>query len=227
MIDNFKLKGIANISGSKIVYERLLHFDNPNSDIVHSNHYAIYANGVNLYDIRYINNVDIYHTICNDVNEMYKCYGIEAARSTLLSEITFAYERGGQTVNYHHLGVLIDLMTYDGTLISIDRHGINKTDAGPLMRASFEKTVDILLTAAVFSEKDNMNGVSSRIMTGSVIKGGTGMCNLILNIDMIQNSEFTEDIGQKYVKTYNDISKSAIISDIMNKEESGDMFIPM
>ena len=227
MIENFKLKGNSSMTSSKIVSERLITFDNPNGEMINVNQNTIYANGSNLYDIRYINNVDIYNTVCNDVNEMYKCFGIEAARSTLLSEITFAYERGGQTVNYHHLGVLIDLMTFDGTLISIDRYGINKTDAGPLMRASFEKTVEILLSAAVFSESDNLNGVSSRIMCGLTIKGGTGLCNLYLDYDMVQNSEYTEDIGQKYIKTYNDINVSSIIADTLNNDIEDDIFIPM
>jgi DNA-directed RNA polymerase II subunit RPB1 len=226
IIDNFKLKGIPRIKKSTVNNTRVLRFDGPDQEIIKDDQCVVYALGVNLQDVRYLNNVNIYKTICNDVVEMYRIFGIEAARTTLLTEISLTYELGGQNVNYHHIGVLVDMMTFDGTLTSIDRHGMNKTDSGPLSRASFEKTVDILLTAAVFGEIDDMTGVSSRIMSGLVIQGGTGMCNVYLDTEMIKNSEYTEDIGQKYVKTYNEINKSSIIQDISNKDEIDDVFIP-
>lgn len=232
MIDNFKLKGISAVTSiSAISDERVLTFDGPNHEVEKKNQYVIYTMGTNLYDIRYLNNIDINNTISNDIVAVYETFGIEAARSLLLREIIYAYERAGSGVNFQHVAVLIDMMTFNGTLTSIDRHGMSKTDTGPLSRASFEKTVDILLTAAVFSETDNMNSVSSRIMTGLVIKGGTGYCNVILDTDMIQNSEFTEDIGQKYVKTYNEINKNSVIEDITNQidnkeSEEGGFFIP-
>ena len=228
VVDNFKLKGISSITGiGAISEERVLEFDGPNHDVEKKKQYVIYTQGSNLYDIRYLNNIDINRTICNDIVAMYETFGIEAARASLLREIIYAYERGGASVNYQHVSLLIDMMTFNGMLTSIDRHGMSKTNAGPLVRASFEKTVDILLTAAAFSEVDYMTGVSSRIMAGLVIKGGTGYCNIILDTDMIQNSEFTEDIGQKYIKTYNDISKNTVIEDITNNEAENDMFIPI
>ena len=230
VIDGFKLKGIPSITGiTAIQEENTITFDNPDRAIENKKMYVTYTKGSNLYDIRYLNNIDINKTICNDVVAMYETFGIEAARAVLLREVFNAYDRAGSGVNYQHIGILIDMMTFNGTLTSIDRHGMSKTDTGPLSRASFEKTVDILMTAAVFSESDNMSGVSSRIMAGLVIKGGTGYCDVLLDTDMIQNSEFTEDIGQKYVQTYTDISKSNIIEDITGKDMGDDegQFIPM
>jgi DNA-directed RNA polymerase II subunit RPB1 len=228
LIDNFKLKGIPGItSGSIVNEERVITFDGEHHGILNKKQYLIYTIGTNLYDIRYLNNVDIYKTISNDVVAIYETFGVEAARSILLREIIYAYERAGSGVNYQHANLLIDLMTFNGTLTSIDRHGMNKTDTGPLSRASFEKSVDIMLTSAVFAEADNMSGVSSRIMAGLVVNGGTGYCNVMLDTDMIQNSEFTEDLGQKYVKTFTDISKNSVIKDITNGDTDDDMFIPI
>ena len=111
-------------------------------------------------------------------------------------------------------------MTNVGTLTSIDRHGLNKLDTDPFSRASFEKTVEQLINAAVFNEVDHMKSVSSRIMAGLCIKGGTGLCNLILDKELLENSEYTTDIGQLYKKTYNDISVKSHI------EIDDDVFIP-
>jgi DNA-directed RNA polymerase II subunit RPB1 len=40
--------------------------------------------------------------------------------------------------------------------MAITRHGINRTDSSPLAQCSFEETVDILLRAAMYAEKDRM-----------------------------------------------------------------------
>ena len=230
-IDNFKLKGIQDIMGiSAISDERVLQFDGADNGVEKSKQYVIYTKGCNLYDIRYLNNIDIYKSISNDVVAMYETFGIEAARSTLLREIIYAYERAGPTINYHHVSILIDLMTFTGGLTSIDRHGMNKTYVGPLSRASFEQTIDILTSAAVFGETDNMNGVSSRIMAGLVVKGGTGYCNVILDTDMIQNSEYID--SNTSTKTYNEIVKNTIIKEAeelqanSDSESDDNIFVP-
>ena len=90
-----------------------------------------------------------------------------------------------------------------------------------MARASFEKTVEQLITAAVFNEIDHMNSVSSRIMAGLCIKGGTGLCNLVLDRDLLENSEYTIDIGQLYKKTYDDIIPTQV-----KQEIDTDVFIP-
>ena len=144
-----------------------------------------------------------------------KC-NILLPKLAIIRQIVDVYDRAGKAANYQHLTILAEMMTVDGHLISIDRHGMKKSKTDPLPSASFEKTVDVLLSAAVFGETDHMRGISSRIMTGQVIKGGTGMCDLLLDTEMIEKSEFTEDIGQKYIKTYNEITTSSIISDVIN-----------
>ena len=47
-------------------------------------------------------------------------------------------------------------MTSRGYLMAITRHGINRQNTGPLLRASFEETVDILMEAAAHSECDKL-----------------------------------------------------------------------
>jgi hypothetical protein len=84
-------------------------------------------------------------------------------------------------VNYRHLGLLIDSMTRNGRLMSVDRYGINKNNIGPLAKASFEETEKILLRAALFGEMDPVTGVSAKIMTGQPMRGGTTFSQLLLD----------------------------------------------
>jgi DNA-directed RNA polymerase II subunit RPB1 len=170
--------------------------------------------------IRNIVGVDLNRTYCNDIITMYQIFGIEAARNMIIKEITSVFAVNGSTVNFQHISIFGDLMTNVGTLTSIDRHGLNKLDTDPFSRASFERPVEQLINAAIFNEVDHMKSVSSRIMAGLCIKGGTGLCNLILDKDLLENSEYTIDVGQLYKKTYNDISVKS------NIEIDENVFIP-
>jgi hypothetical protein len=77
-----------------------------------------------------------------------------------MEEIRAILKMYGLAVNYRHISALADVMTYRGKLMSITRHGVNRSDKGPLMRSSFEETVDILYDAAAFGLADDMNGVT-------------------------------------------------------------------
>jgi len=228
IVDKFKLKGIPSINNiSAISEKRVISFDNENQEMEKTKQHIIYTAGANLHEIRYFNGIDINKTICNDIITMYETFGIEAARATLVREIIYAYELAGSGVNYHHVSLLVDLMTINGHMTSIDRHGMNKSDVGPLSKASFETPVDKLQTAAVFGEVDNMNGVSSRIMAGLVVKGGTGLCNVLLDTEAIQNSEFMISAAQKYTRNYNEIVENNIMADLINRDEEDEGFVPM
>jgi DNA-directed RNA polymerase, beta'' subunit/160 kD subunit len=169
--------------------------------------------------------IDLDKTMSNHVMEVYNVFGIEIARSVLLREISNAYEHaGGGEVNYQHVSMIADQMTATGTINSVDRHGMNKSDSDPLSRASFEKTVEQLLIASVYGETDHMKGVSSRIMIGAVIKGGTGYCDLELDTEMIEKSEYIENID--YTKKFTELNKGTLAVDIMNKKND-DIFMPL
>jgi DNA-directed RNA polymerase II subunit RPB1 len=222
VIDKFKLKGISEIMGTEVINERMISFNTEDGLMEKKTQNVIYTSGVNLIDIRYISGVDIYNTISNDIATIYTIFGIEIARTMLLREIINAFEKASVLYNYQHISVLVDLMTASGYIMSIDRHGVNKSDTDPLSRASFEKTVEHLLNAAAYSETDHMKGVSSRIMVGLAIKGGTGYCDVSLDVDAIQNSEYLDEYEQKYKF---EIEGTPLINDII-KQDREDDFIP-
>lgn len=228
MVDNFKLKGfdtIEDIGGvSKHPY---VTYDNDGGANTSDDDYEhiIYTGGTDLKNIRYLNNINLERTITNDIVEVYDTFGIESARTVLIKELMDTYKGSGGSLTWQHATMLADNMCNTGTLVTVDRHRLNKVDIDPMARASFEKTVDQFTMAAVFGERDEMKSVSSRIMAGQTIKGGTGYCNLILDHDAIIKSEFTEDNEQKYGKTSNEVDIDPIIHDTMVKE-AGNVFIP-
>ena len=140
--------------------------------------------------------IDDSKTYSNDINEIYNVLGIEAARNILIEEIADVVDHAGEYINNRHIELLCDTMTSRGELTSINRQGINRGDIGPLAKCSFEDTTDQLIKSGIFSEKDNLTGVSSNIMMGQTIKSGTGVCNILLDeeyllkqLDSIHTSE--------------------------------------
>jgi len=137
------------------------------------------TDGTNLSEILANPNIDSMRTRSNDIYEVYQTLGIEAARNALYYE--FMEVVGEGAINYRHMSLLLDTMTNRGTLMSVDRHGINRGDVGPLAKSSFEETTDMLINASIFSEHDKINGVSANIMLGQLPPCGTGDNEILLD----------------------------------------------
>ena len=224
IIDNFKLKGIDDIIGTNIDNNsRLISFDNKNKEFEETHEVVIYTEGINMTDIRHLDGIDFNRTYCNEINTINKYFGIEAARNALLKEFYQVFNE--YNLNFHHLSILVDTITNLGILSSIDRHGINKLDTDPLSRASFEMPIEQLTKAALFGEVDQMRSVSSRIMAGRVISGGTGLCSLLLDTEYVMNSEYIEDEEAAERSNFNKVEENVIIRDIIKRKIS-DIFKP-
>jgi DNA-directed RNA polymerase beta' subunit len=130
------------------------------------------TDGSNLQDVLCIPEVDKTRTLTNDVHEVYRMFGIEAARQVLLNEMKACLAE--VSPEYRHLSLLVDVMTNKGTLFSIDRHGINRSDIGPLGKCSFEESSEMLVKAGIFAEFDPVKGVSANIILGQIPPCGTG-----------------------------------------------------
>jgi len=151
--------------------------------------------GVNLLQVLACPEVDNVRTSSNDINEVLNCFGIEACRNSLMKELRRVIEFDGSYVNYRHLAILVDVMCQRGSLMAISRHGINRTDAGPLVRCSFEQTVEVLTEAAQYAEVDPLKGVSSNIMLGQLAPFGTGCFDLFLDEKMLENAVQIEPVS--------------------------------
>lgn len=137
-------------------------------------HYKILAESEDL--LRLMSTYGVLGTRClsNSIYGVFKALGIEAARETIISEIKAVMENHGMTVDYRHLMLLADLMTYKGEPLGVTRYGLAKMKESVLNLASFEKTADHLFEAAYHGQIDKINGVSECIITGTPIPLGTG-----------------------------------------------------
>jgi DNA-directed RNA polymerase II subunit RPB1 len=194
ILENVVIKGIKNITN--IVMSEKNKIIKKENEIITEKRWILETDGVNLLDVFNSKYVDFKNTFSNDIIEIYEVLGIEAARLALIEEVTSVMSDASY-INQRHIDLLCDVMTSKGIITPINRQGINRGDVGPLAKCSFEDTTDQLIKAGLFGEKDKLNGVSSNIMMGQVIKAGTGMCNILLDeeklIEEMKNIDSLDD----------------------------------
>ncbi len=141
--------------------------------------YVIYTEGSNLEHVLEVENVDRSRTSTNSILEIYEVLGIEAARNSIINEASRTLEEQGLTVDIRHIMLVSDLMTNDGDVKAIGRHGISGRKSSVLARAAFEITSTHLLRAGITGEVDSLEGVVENIIVGQPVTVGTGAVNLV------------------------------------------------
>lgn len=144
-----------------------------------SGEYVLYTEGSELKLVLSIEGVDATRTRTNNVNEIYEVMGIEAGRAALIHEATETLNEQGLTVDIRHIMLVADIMTVDGEVKSIGRHGISGEKASVLARAAFEVTVNHLLDSGIAGDIDELRGVTENVIVGQPIRLGTGNVKLI------------------------------------------------
>ena len=141
--------------------------------------FVLYTEGSAFGDVLDIEGVDTSRTTCNNIHEIHDSLGIEAAREAIIEEtMNTLEEQGLDDVNIRHLMLVADIMTNNGEIESIGRHGISGNKDSVLARAAFEVTVNHLLDAAIHGEVDDLDGVTENVIVGKPIKLGTGDVDL-------------------------------------------------
>ena len=182
------LRGIEKIS--KVLPRKV-----PNSVVkeegkyVRKDTWVLDTTGTNFLEILGLNYIDVPRTYSNDIQEVYNVLGIEAARQAILIEFTEVMDHSDVYLNYHHLSVLCDRMTYNGKdMVAVYRSGILKDNIGPIAKATFEMHTEKILEAARHGHLDNMRGVSSNVMTGQFGYFGTGAFNVLLDLQTAEKT---------------------------------------
>ncbi|KWU44120.1 DNA-directed RNA polymerase [Rhodotorula sp. JG-1b] len=135
--------------------------------------------GVNLRQLWQIGHglVDLNRLGTNDVGAILRTYGVEAARSSIINEMSAVFSVYGIGVDYRHLTVIADYMTCEGGYKPFNRTGLSN-NSSPFLKASFETTSAFIAEAALHGDLDTMIGPSARIVVGRPPNSGTGAFNI-------------------------------------------------
>lgn len=136
--------------------------------------WVLHTEGSNLKAVLKMEGIDKEKTTTNHIHEIYTVLGIEAARNAIIKEALHTLDEQGLSVDIRHVMLVADMMTADGSVKSIGRHGISGTKSSVLARAAFEETGKHLLNASIRGEVDELTGIIENIIIGQPIPLGTG-----------------------------------------------------
>ena len=182
LLNNLVLRGIKHISA--VIPRKITDsVEEDNGSYNRKEIWVLDTVGTNLLELLSLDDINVNNTYTNDIQEVYRILGIEAARQIIYNEFTEVIEHDGAYINYHHLSLLCDRMTVNKNLVSVFRHGINNDDIGPIAKASFEETPEQFLKAARHGELDNLRGISANVMCGQDGYFGTSSFSVLLDIN--------------------------------------------
>ncbi len=164
-IKNISLKGVEGIKRVVIRKE--------------GDEYVLYTEGSVLKEVIEFEGVDPTRTKTNNITEIAEVLGVEAARNSIINEANDTLREQGLTVDVRHIMLVADMMTCDGEIKQIGRHGISGEKVSVLARAAFEVTVNHILDAAIRGDVDYLKGVTENVIVGQPIKLGTGHVQLV------------------------------------------------
>ncbi len=166
-IKNLTVKGIKGIKNA------IVRIKEPEKE------WVIYTQGSNLDEVLQLDEVDKTKTYTNDIIEISRVLGIEAARNAIIKEAIDTLRQQALNVDIRHIMLVADMMTLEGYVDAIGRHGVAGKKGSVLARAAFEITARHLLRAGLFGEEDYLKGVAENIIVGQPVSLGTGAVTLI------------------------------------------------
>ena len=143
--------------------------------------YCLLVEGLDFAKVKSVSGVDGLKTSSNHVIETNEVLGIEAARVVLIDQVFEVMGNYSISIDRRHVELVADIMTTRGTVLGINRFGLQHMKESVLMLASFEKTTEFLFDAAVHARQDDICGVSECITLGMPVHLGTGCCKFLYN----------------------------------------------
>lgn len=125
------------------------------------------------------NIIELTELYSNDINAMLRTYGVEAARSSIIKEISGVFNVYGISVDYRHLTILADYMTSEGRYKPFNRSGLSN-NVSPFLKATYETTASILTDATIFGDFDNLLNPSASIVMGQPPMCGTNSFDILV-----------------------------------------------
>jgi DNA-directed RNA polymerase subunit A" len=159
--------------------------------------YVIQTFGSNLKGVFALPEVDENRTTTNNIHEIAKVLGIDAAHQAVINEMVFVLEEQGMPVDLRHILLVADLMCTTGELKGVTRHGITSQKTSVLARASFEIPLKHLIDASVIGEVDQLTSVVENIMINQPVPIGTGLPDLVVKMGKSEQKETKSKKGKE------------------------------
>lgn len=126
--------------------------------------------------------VDVDKITTNSPAAMLRMLGVEAARATVVKEVSSVFGAYGIAVDPRHLSLIADHMTHMGGYRACNRIGI-EASTSPFLKISFETAASFLVAATLHGDVDPLTSPAARIVLGRPVQAGTGSMDLVQRLD--------------------------------------------
>ena len=173
ILENFRISGIPGIKNIFYIKNAI------------DNNWYIETDGSNFNKLMAHPKIDMTRVISNNVWDIYNTLGIEAARHFLITEFSNIMDG----VTSCHIKLLVERMTFSGSITSISRYTMRADESGPLGKCSFEESIDGFCKAGAYGEEEPTKGISSCIIVGKRSNIGTGCMELRIDISKLPKAK--------------------------------------
>ena len=105
--------------------------------------FYIFVEGINLHAIHKLDFIDHKTIESNDIRAIYSFYGVEAARMSIIKEVTSVFGHYGVSVDPRHLQLISDYLTNNGMIKAMNRIWM-RDSVSPFLKMSFETSTKFL-----------------------------------------------------------------------------------
>jgi len=144
--------------------------------------FVIVTAGTNIKEMLKKDYVDTTRIVSNELYEIQKLFGIEAARQLIINEVLKVLDAQGINIDIRHILLVADTMCMSGSIMGINRYGIVKEKPSVLARASFETPIKHIINASLTGEVDYLNSVIENVMMNQPVPVGTGLPGLVTKV---------------------------------------------
>ena len=183
-IKNVIVRGISGLISTSVM-DVIRNIKQPDGSIERKKVYGVFAVGTNLIEVLGNPYIDPYRTQSDSIIEIEKTFGLMAARSKIINELTNVMK----SLNPVWSSIFADEMCYQSQVSSIQRTGLQtRENSNITLRLSFQTALAVITNASVFGNVDKLQGISSALVMGSTPQYGTLYNKISVNEDFIKDN---------------------------------------
>ena len=153
--------------------DKNLRFEESNFDKISMYTYAR-TFGSNMKGLIRKNDVDIYKSYPNNVNTIYKMFGIEATRSFISSKLISMIRSNGSDIDPRNVLILADAMTFRGMIMKMTNKSMQAAGPGFFTKASYTEPYMAFVKAAVAGSSEKIGNLPTSLLVGHTPRLGSG-----------------------------------------------------
>ncbi len=127
-----------------------------------------------------------YLTRNDNIWDIYEILGLEATIQFLIGELRRVKCENDVFIHPAHISLIVRHMTQNGYINAINRHGMSFEEFQALSKIAFEECLKNSVQATIQSEVDETNGIDGCLMTGKVLPIGSGMSQILVDLEKAQ-----------------------------------------